>query len=95
MRNRGNTSPLTNSTSSLVEVRLVQPLFMQRADFWGDTVPCLRRATSLAYTDADEGAEELLSFGGDGGDMGDEWVQTHAGRRASLDSVRIKKLTIW
>ncbi|KAK0476805.1 putative E2-like enzyme [Armillaria novae-zelandiae] len=26
-------------------------------------VPCLRRATSLAYTDADEDAERLLSFG--------------------------------
>ena len=25
-------------------------------------VPCLRRATSLAYTDADEDSERLLSF---------------------------------
>ncbi|KAG6812708.1 hypothetical protein H0H92_001212 [Tricholoma furcatifolium] len=44
-------------------------------------VPCLRRATSLAYTDADEDAERLLSFGDstNGGDA-DEWVETHAGR---------------
>ncbi|KAG8900881.1 E2-like enzyme [Tulasnella sp. 403] len=42
-------------------------------------VPCLRRATSLAYTDADEDAERLLSF--DPSDTKeDEWVQTHAGR---------------
>ncbi|KAJ7282893.1 putative E2-like enzyme [Mycena rebaudengoi] len=47
-------------------------------------VPCLRRATSLAYTDADEDAERLLSFGGDEG--GDDWVETHAGRKANLDS---------
>ncbi|KAG8951220.1 E2-like enzyme [Tulasnella sp. 419] len=44
-------------------------------------VPCLRRATSLAYTDADEDAEKLLSFADDGSkEGGDEWVQTHAGR---------------
>jgi ubiquitin-like-conjugating enzyme ATG3 len=51
-------------------------------------VPCLRRATSLAYTDADEDAERLLSFG-DGsatGNEADEWVETHAGRRANSDS---------
>jgi ubiquitin-like-conjugating enzyme ATG3 len=54
-------------------------------------VPCLRRATALAYTDADEDAEKLLSFGGDSGDKGDEWVQTHAGRRTSLSPVRISK----
>jgi ubiquitin-like-conjugating enzyme ATG3 len=51
-------------------------------------VPCLRRATSLAYTDADEDAERLLSFG-DGsatGNEADEWVETHAGRRANVDS---------
>lgn len=47
-------------------------------------MPCLRRATALAYTDADEDSEKLLSFGGDGADNGDEWVQTHAGRRASF-----------
>ncbi|KAI0032899.1 autophagocytosis associated protein [Vararia minispora EC-137] len=51
-------------------------------------VPCLRRATSLAYTDADEDAERLLSFG-DAGDVAskeDEWVETHAGRQSHLDS---------
>ncbi|KAJ6521917.1 putative E2-like enzyme [Mycena vulgaris] len=48
-------------------------------------VPCLRRATSLAYTDADEDAERLLSFGGDATGV-DEWVETHAGRKANLDS---------
>jgi ubiquitin-like-conjugating enzyme ATG3 len=51
-------------------------------------VPCLRRATSLAYTDADEDAERLLSFG-DGSATGyeaDEWVETHAGRRPNMDS---------
>lgn len=47
-------------------------------------MPCLRRATALAYTDADEDAEKLLSFDGDSGGKEDEWVQTHAGRRASL-----------
>lgn len=47
-------------------------------------VPCLRRAQSLAYTDADEDAERLVSFGeGTGGAEGDEWVETHAGRKAS------------
>ena len=46
-------------------------------------VPCLRRATSLAYTDADEDAERLLSFA-DGAPDGDEWVETHAGRKASM-----------
>ena len=49
-------------------------------------VPCLRRATSLAYTDADEDAERLLSFGdgsNGGAQDGDEWVETHAGRKAS------------
>ena len=52
-------------------------------------VPCLRRATSLAYTDADEDAERLLSFGDSaaaGGNEADEWVETHAGRRAHTDS---------
>ena len=49
-------------------------------------VPCLRRATSLAYTDADEDAERLLSFGdgsNGGAPDGDEWVETHAGRKSS------------
>jgi ubiquitin-like-conjugating enzyme ATG3 len=51
-------------------------------------VPCLRRATSLAYTDADEDAERLLSFGESSatGDEADEWVETHAGRKATIDS---------
>ncbi|KAI0314228.1 autophagocytosis associated protein [Amylostereum chailletii] len=51
-------------------------------------VPCLRRATSLAYTDADEDAERLLNFGDSSGtgDEADEWVETHAGRQSHLDS---------
>lgn len=51
-------------------------------------VPCLRRATSLAYTDADEDAERLLSFGDSSatGDEADEWVETHAGRQADHDN---------
>lgn len=44
-------------------------------------VPCLRRATSLAYTDADEDAERLLSFSDSSNDEADEWVETHAGRK--------------
>ncbi|KAF8514126.1 autophagocytosis associated protein [Gautieria morchelliformis] len=48
-------------------------------------VSCLRRATSLAYTDADEDAERLISFADSGSkDNDDEWVETHAGR-ASVD----------
>lgn len=51
------------------------------------SVPCLRRAKSLAYTDADEDAERLISFA-DGGskDKDDEWVETHAGRGLPLSS---------
>lgn len=51
-------------------------------------VPCLRRATSLAYTDADEDAERLVPTGAMGGNAGEEedWVETHAGRKANLDS---------
>lgn len=51
-------------------------------------VPCLRRATALAYTDADEDAERLLSFGdlSATGNEADEWVETHAGRAATADS---------
>ena len=48
-------------------------------------VPCLRRATAIAYTDADEDAERLLSFGDSsapGG--GEEWVETHANRKPTL-----------
>lgn len=51
-------------------------------------VPCLRRATSLAYTDADEDAERLVNFGDSSnpGDEADEWVETHAGRKPNQDS---------
>ncbi|KAG5643387.1 hypothetical protein DXG03_001001 [Asterophora parasitica] len=49
-------------------------------------VPCLRRATSLAYTDADEDAERLLNFGDSSGvGEADEWVETHAGRASNAD----------
>ncbi|KAJ7217696.1 putative E2-like enzyme [Mycena pura] len=47
-------------------------------------VPCLRRATALAYTDADEDAERLLNFGDSTG--ADEWVETHTGRKSNMDS---------
>ncbi|KAI0081934.1 putative E2-like enzyme [Panus rudis PR-1116 ss-1] len=51
-------------------------------------VPCLRRATALAYTDADEDAERLLSFGdlSSTGNEADEWVETHANRSNSKDA---------
>lgn len=51
-------------------------------------VPCLRRATSLAYTDADEDAERLVSFADTSAPSaeGDEWVETHAGRQATVQS---------
>ena len=49
-------------------------------------VPCLRRATSLAYTDADEDAERLVSFADTQGGEADEWVETHAGRKSNVDS---------
>ena len=52
-------------------------------------VPCLRRASTLAYTDADEDAERLLSFADpkDGAAGGaEEWVETHAGRSAGGDA---------
>jgi ubiquitin-like-conjugating enzyme ATG3 len=51
-------------------------------------VPCLRRATSLAYTDADEDAERLLNFGDTSstGNEVDEWVETHAGRKGTTDN---------
>lgn len=48
-------------------------------------VPCLRRATSLAYTDDD--VERLLSFGDSSTPGGEEWVETHAGRKSNTDSV--------
>ena len=53
-------------------------------------VPCLRRASTLAYTDADEDAERLLSFADpkETGAAGkeEEWVETHAGRSAGGDA---------
>jgi ubiquitin-like-conjugating enzyme ATG3 len=52
-------------------------------------VPCLRRATSLAYTDADEDAERLVSFADNQGGDADEWVETHAGRKSNVDSAAV------
>jgi len=52
-------------------------------------VPCLRRATSLAYTDADEDAERLVSFADTQGGEADEWVETHAGRKSNVDSAAV------
>ncbi|EJD02818.1 uncharacterized protein FOMMEDRAFT_167963 [Fomitiporia mediterranea MF3/22] len=46
-------------------------------------VPCLRRAASLAYTDADEDAERMVSAMDGTAAEGDEWVETHAGRKSS------------
>jgi ubiquitin-like-conjugating enzyme ATG3 len=48
----------------------------------------LRRATSLAYTDADEDAERLVSFADSSAPSaeGDEWVETHAGRQTGVES---------
>jgi ubiquitin-like-conjugating enzyme ATG3 len=51
-------------------------------------VPCLRRATALAYTDADEDRERLLAIGdlSSTGSEADEWVETHTGRPSAHDS---------
>ena len=51
-------------------------------------MPCIRRATSLAYTDADEDTERLLAIGdlSSTGSEADEWVETHTGRPAAHDS---------
>ena len=51
-------------------------------------MPCLRRATALAYTDADEDAERLLAIGdlSTTGSETDEWVETHTGRPSAHDS---------
>ena len=48
----------------------------------------MRRATSLAYTDADEDAERLVSFADSSAPAaeGDEWVETHAGRQVTVQS---------
>ncbi|KAG8864494.1 E2-like enzyme [Tulasnella sp. 330] len=62
---------------------IVLDLRCSRLIFAPFAVPCLRRATSLAYTDADEDAEKMLSFDeSTAGDKEEEWVQTHAGRTA-------------
>ncbi|TCD68261.1 E2-like enzyme [Steccherinum ochraceum] len=57
-------------------------------------VPCLRRATSLAYTDEDEDRERLLSFGdlSSTGNEADEWVETHAGRSGHQDSETVGEI---
>lgn len=51
-------------------------------------VPCLRRATALQYTDEDEDAERLVTFGdlSSTGKEEDEWVETHAGRPVTHES---------
>ncbi|KAJ7488048.1 putative E2-like enzyme [Mycena latifolia] len=51
---------------------------------------CLRRASLLAYTDADEDAERLLSFGGSTG--ADEWIETHVGRKSNLNSANLGQI---
>lgn len=52
-------------------------------------VPCLRRAATVNYTDADEDAEKLMSFLDEQDEApgpddkkrdDDEWVTTHIGR---------------
>ena len=50
-------------------------------------MPCLRRATALAYTDADEDAERLLSFGdlSATGNEADEWVRMYYVMLRELD----------
>jgi ubiquitin-like-conjugating enzyme ATG3 len=57
-------------------------------------VPCLRRATALAYTDADEEAELLLTFGdlSSTGNEADKWVMTHAGSPSAYNFSSAKKL---
>ena len=54
-----------------------------KQDLVAHGVPCLPRATSLAYTDTDEDADRL-SFADSSALSadGDEWVQTHPGRQA-------------
>lgn len=51
-------------------------------------MPCLRRATALAYIDADEDAERLLAIGdlSSTGSETDEWVEIHTGRPSARDS---------
>jgi ubiquitin-like-conjugating enzyme ATG3 len=86
-------SPYFNARESGAKskVRDFLPTYKQYLAARGD--PCLRRATSLAYTDADEDAERLLSFadGAPGcthGANSDEWVETHAGRKSAMNSLQ-------
>lgn len=57
-------------------------------------VPCLRRATSLAYTDEDEDRERLLKFGdlSSTGNEADEWVETHAGRSSNHEGETVGEI---
>ncbi|WVQ80953.1 hypothetical protein IAT38_003060 [Cryptococcus sp. DSM 104549] len=65
-------------------------------------VPCLRRATAINYTDADEDAEKLLSFmdeadeevGPDGKKRNedDDWVATHIGRVQQSDDAAMDEI---
>ena len=50
-------------------------------------VPCLHRATVLAYTDPDEDAERLLAIGdlSSTGNEADKWVETHTDRPQAYD----------
>ncbi len=76
----------TSSILSQEEVWIRYLRESSRIDYY--SVPCLRRAASLAYTDADEDAERLLSFGegSAAAGAGDEWVETHTGRKSARDS---------
>lgn len=84
-----NTFRRTSNISLLGEVRVYQVPYPDNPHADASLiVPCLRRATSLAYTDADEDAERLLSFGDSNvaAAEGDEWVETHAGRKSNHDA---------
>lgn len=48
----------------------------------------MRRASSLAYTDAQEDSERLISLAA-GDSKEDDWVETHAGRRTSVSTPRV------
>jgi ubiquitin-like-conjugating enzyme ATG3 len=45
-------------------------------------VPCLKRVSSMAYTDADEDMEAMIAEG-DSNDKEDEWVATHTNKGTS------------
>lgn len=87
---QGTTFLRTNSTWSREEVRASEIVSLATAQSASDsisTVPCLRRAASLAYTDADEDAERLVNVSDSSAPAdGDEWVETHAGRKPTHDS---------